>query len=274
MVVKTGKKRASPGADVEKNPLQNVELSDEDAQKLQDIQKDIQRAELVLERRAQQALVPVYEKRRAVAKSISKFWPVALMNHTMFAFHAQHNIDQIALSYLEDVWVARDPKESRCYTIEFYFKENPYFSDSVLKKEFKYVAPPSASDDAPDADGITSSMLDFSWERDVVSSATKINWKDAANALTKLHPRVAEEDDEDDMPAESGSFFNFFEIESDPFEVGVLIANEIFPEATDYFLGNMGGDELDSDDEDSEDDDDEAEEIDLEKPKSKKQKKN
>jgi template-activating factor I len=44
----SGKKRASPGADVEKNPLANVELNNEDAQKLQDIQKDIQRVELVI----------------------------------------------------------------------------------------------------------------------------------------------------------------------------------------------------------------------------------
>jgi template-activating factor I len=104
--------------------------------------------------------------------------------------------------------------------------------------------------------------------------------------LTKLHPRVID-DDADELPAESGSFFNFFELESDPFDVstdelascshrlilyvqiGMLIANEIFPEATDYFLGKIGGEDLDSDEEDS---DDEAEEIDLEKPKTKKQK--
>lgn len=52
-------------------------------------------------------------------------------------------------------------------------------------------------------------------------------------------------------------------------QLGVIIANEIFPEAVDYFLGDAGGDELDSDDEDSEDDDEE-EEIDLEKPRPKK----
>ncbi|KAG6858534.1 hypothetical protein C0993_005524, partial [Termitomyces sp. T159_Od127] len=52
--------------------------------------------------------------------------------------------------------------------------------------------------------------------------------------------------------------------------MGINIASEIFPEAIDYFLGNAGGDELDSDDE--EDDDDDAEEIDLEKPRTKKQK--
>lgn len=43
-----GTKRASPGAEAEKNPLQGVELSDEDAKKLQNVQRDIARAELIL----------------------------------------------------------------------------------------------------------------------------------------------------------------------------------------------------------------------------------
>ena len=72
-----------------------------------------------LERRAQQALVPVYEKRRAVAKSITKYWPVALLNHNMFSFYAQHNTDQAALSHLDDVFIVRDSVESRAFTIEF-----------------------------------------------------------------------------------------------------------------------------------------------------------
>jgi template-activating factor I len=50
----------------------------------------------------------------------------------------------------------------------------------------------------------------------------------------------------------------------------VAIAQDIFPEAIDYFLGNLGGDG-DESEEDSEDDDDDAEEIDLEKPRTKKQ---
>lgn len=65
------------------------------------------------------SLVPVYEKRREIAKAIPKFWPVALMNNEMFALHAQHSGDQRALSHLEDLCVVRDPKEPRCYTIEF-----------------------------------------------------------------------------------------------------------------------------------------------------------
>lgn len=47
MSATAGKKRASPGATEEKNPLA-VELGDEDAKKLQAIQKDIARVELIL----------------------------------------------------------------------------------------------------------------------------------------------------------------------------------------------------------------------------------
>ena len=52
-------------------------------------------------------------------KAINKFWAVALMNHPMVSVHAQHNSDQAALSYLEDLWIVRDPAESRCFTLEF-----------------------------------------------------------------------------------------------------------------------------------------------------------
>lgn len=41
-----GTKRASPGADDEKDPLQAVELDEENAQKLNDIQRETQRVEL------------------------------------------------------------------------------------------------------------------------------------------------------------------------------------------------------------------------------------
>jgi template-activating factor I len=56
-----GTKRASPGAEAEKNPLTDVELSDEDAKKLQAIQRDIARVELVLG----SSLLPRSHARRA-----------------------------------------------------------------------------------------------------------------------------------------------------------------------------------------------------------------
>jgi template-activating factor I len=84
----------------------------------------------------------------------------------------------------------------------------------VLKKEYKFVPPPAASEETPDADGITPSMLDFSWERDVEPQATKIDWKDESKNLTKLYPIVLDEDDPDSL-SEPGSFFNFFETAKD-----------------------------------------------------------
>lgn len=43
-----GVKRSSPGAEDEKNPFGSVELTDEDAKKLQVVQKDIARTDLYL----------------------------------------------------------------------------------------------------------------------------------------------------------------------------------------------------------------------------------
>ena len=48
----------------------------------------------------------------------------------------------------------------------------------------------------------------------------KISWKDDSKNLAKLHPRV-KGDEEDDLPAEPGTFFNFFEHSDDPFDVGL-----------------------------------------------------
>lgn len=79
-------------------------------------------------------------------------------------------------------------------------------------------------------------MLDFSWERDIdvtvilpidvfpvndglsASQSYTINWRDASKNLVKLHPRI-QDDVEDDMPGEPGTFFNYFHHNDDPFDV-------------------------------------------------------
>jgi len=216
---------------------------------------------------SQEKHASAWEKRRQILKAIPRFWPVAMLNHPLFSIHAAHAQDQAALSHLEDVWIARNSEERRCFTIEFYFKENPYFTNSILKKEYKYVPPAPVADDKPDENGITAQMTEFAWDTNVEAQAFKIDWKDDSKNLTKLHPPVYE--DGDDQPAEPGSFFNFFEVAKDPYDMGIVIANEIFPEIIEYFTGHPEAGE-DSDEEDSEDDEDE-DEIDLEKPRTKKQ---
>ena len=135
-----GKKRASPGADIEKNPLGDVGLSDVHNEILDNISSESNRVDIALGMRrpppkcielaltwdwipieflTQERFAPFLEKRREVLKGIPKFWPVALLNHPTVSVHAAHHRDQVALSYLEDVWLVRDPKERRCFTLEF-----------------------------------------------------------------------------------------------------------------------------------------------------------
>jgi len=120
----TSKKRSSPGAETAKNgdPFADVDIGKEEEAILTKYQKQIQRVELILERRAQEHLTPVYLQRREALKSIHKFWPVALLKHSMFALQAQHDADRVALSYLEDVWVLRDSHEPKVFTLEFLFQ--------------------------------------------------------------------------------------------------------------------------------------------------------
>ncbi|TFK30400.1 hypothetical protein FA15DRAFT_4919 [Coprinopsis marcescibilis] len=257
-----GIKRASPGAEDEK-PL-SVELSCEQAKDLRSVQREQAKLNLYLEREAQNKLYPAYVTRRPILKSINNFWPVALLKNHVVAFHAQHNADKTALNYLEDLWVTRDPNDFRCFTLEFYFKDNKFFEDKVLKKEYKLIPQPNTANEKPDENGITDSMLEFSWETHV--EGQPIKWKSEETNLTKSYPREAGDDD-DELPIDTGSFFNFFEYKDDPSDIGPVIASEVFPDAIDYFLND---DEDDSEDED--DDSDDAEEIDLEKPRTKKQK--
>lgn len=62
--------------------------------------------------------------------------------------------------------------------------------------------------------------MEFDWEQHVAPQAIKINWKDDGKNLTKLYSRVpAEDGDDDTMPMDPGSFFNFFEYPDDVMEV-------------------------------------------------------
>jgi len=264
-----GKKRASPGADTEKNPLGDSELNDALNEKLEKISEESSRVDIALEFLTQENYAPFLAKRREALKGIPKFWPIALLNHPTVSIHTAHHQDQVALGHLEDVWLSRDPKEKRCFTLEFYFRENPFFHDLVLKKEYRYSPSTHIDGEKKDEWGITDAQAAFSWDVNVEPQAIKINWRDDAHNLTKAHPRILDDDDE---LSEPGSFFNFFEVAKDHMELGVAIANEIFPEAIEYFKGTATQSFSDDDeDEEDEEDDEDEEEIDLEKPRPKKQ---
>ena len=48
-----------------------------------------------------------------------------------------------------------------------YFGENPFFSDSVLKKEYRYLPPTGVDDEKKDEWGVTDAQATFSWDINV-----------------------------------------------------------------------------------------------------------
>ncbi|KAG8924521.1 hypothetical protein FRC00_005030 [Tulasnella sp. 408] len=255
------------------------DMEDELIEELDEFDKTVMgRVRLARDYLAYTKLQPFYEERRAVVSKIPKFWPHVLENHGPMEMELQHRDDIVAMSYLTDLWIVRDAKEPRAFTAEFYFSENPYFSDSVLKKEFKYVpSPPEDAADVPSSepgeDGISDAQLAFDWDTDIKPQAIKIKWKSDAKNLTKQHPRKNEDDDEEDV-LDPGSFFNWFEHADDPKDLASTFEEDIFAHAIQYFLGkgpNQRGEDGSDEDDDDEDEDDEGS-IDLEEPVKKKAK--
>jgi len=261
---KAGDKRAAGNADDE------FPFTDEQVQTLEKSQKDLERIEYAIERDAQKKLDAAYETRRPVLKSIPGFWPAAFKNHAMLAAVSIQAEDVKALSFLEDVWVWRDPKEHRAYGFEFHFAPNPFFSDAVLKKEYKYVAPQDEEALKEDENGVSEANINFDQTRDTEPTATPINWKDPAKALTKLYPRVYDPEDKESIE-DHGSFFNIFEHKDNEGDIEQSVALDWYPNVVDYFF-NRGENSIgnfEDDDEDDEEDGSDDEDIDLENPKKK-----
>ncbi|KAJ1300718.1 hypothetical protein OPQ81_002362 [Rhizoctonia solani] len=274
-----GKRRADEDAGHEMtSPLGLLDLN-EQQQKIVDAQIKLhERAEIAVDISSQKIMQSIYAARRETVKSLPRFWGTVLAQHSQLAVVMAGHDDMKALSHLTDLWIEHDPVETRAFTIIFEFSENPYFSDKILKKEYKYTPPEGTP--APgtnvDANGVSDAQEAFDWESHITPQAIKINWKDDAHNLTKLLPRVVNPKDPDDIE-ELGSFFNWFEHGPDAGDIGPTIVQDVFPQALRYYRGEgeMGpdsDDDMDSDEDDEDDDDEEEEEIDLEQPRKKKAK--
>ncbi|KAG8799975.1 hypothetical protein FRC17_006995, partial [Serendipita sp. 399] len=124
-----------------------------------------------------------------------------------------------------------------------HFKENPFFTNTVLSKTYALKAPPSGEL----VDGVYESMLRFNPDKDISISSSKISWRNDKVNLCKKFPAPKALSGEQDELMDSGSFFNFFELDDDESD-----DNEDL--------------EDDEDDDDSIDEDSDADEIDLERP--------
>ncbi|WWC97031.1 hypothetical protein V866_003908 [Kwoniella sp. B9012] len=227
------------------------------------------------------------EHLRPRVKKVDRFWLTALLNHTQLAAATTSKEDRHALSFLEDIELIQEENDFRPFELKFYFKENPYFTNTVLTKKYSL---PNGVEPAPKDGTITEELRKFVEIEELAPSSMKIDWKSDEVNLPKKQPRLVQghdhdhddpnhvhvDDDDEGYEGDLGSFFLYFELAEDPFMLGDAIKSEILPEALAYFEdrgesspgAEFGMDsDLDEDDDDEldeESDEDENAEIDLE----------
>lgn len=122
------------------------------------------------------------------------------------------------------------------YRISFFFKENPYFSNDVITKEFHLAAE-------------NQSTTDFTQ----TSTSTTIKWKEGKDLLKELQSKPQSNKKRD---IDHKSFFDWFSDNSDPVndDLAELIKDDIWPNPLQYFLvpdiGVYNDEEDESEDED------------------------
>lgn len=153
--------------------------------------------------------------------------------------------EEDCFEYLDiiDVEEAEDIKTG--YTLKFFFRENPFFSNKCLTKEFKL--------------GAENSMPS--------SFSSVIEWKEGKDLSKVLQLKDQSSGSRRRRHAEYKAFFDWFLDNSDPVndEIAELIKDDLWPNPLQYFLvpdievdeedgGNVEEDE--DDDEDIEDEQD------------------
>jgi len=206
------------------------------------------------------ALHPDYPKG---VKGIPKFWLHVFKNaneEVLMGLLEPH--DEEVLSYMTDVTVS--PRTDG-FKLHFHFKENPFFTNQELTKDYTYK-------EGPDPKSLTYDGLEIA-----ATKGCNIDWKEGKD-LTKLTMKVekitkTDHDVPETVPADT--FFDFFDppvvedgedipasLAAD-FEVGLSIKEKLIPRAVLYFTGDVSNDDDDDYSEASDSEDEEQSEGDA-----------
>jgi len=130
------------------------------------------------------------KERNEEIKGIPNFW-LQVLDSSAALEHVNEK-DRTAFKYLVDIRVLHQNDEN--FVMEFYFAENPFFEDKVLKRTFKFVT-----------DEYTEKTL-------LESKCSKINWKPNQGPKEKKEKKEDEGDDEgEDDEDDDWRFFQLFQ---------------------------------------------------------------
>ncbi|XP_037070097.1 protein SET-like [Pollicipes pollicipes] len=156
---------------------------------------------------------PFFEKRSNIIKKIPNFWVTAFVNHPQVSAlldeeeeECLHHMTQLEVEEFDDI--------KSGYRIKFHFSSNPYFSNTVLQKEFHLGS------------------------SDPKSESTKIDWKDKMNLAQNAKSRIEKFKQGRKRGLETKSFFLWFEDHEDPSQddIAEVIKDDMWPNPLQYFL--------------------------------------
>lgn len=191
---------------------------------------------------------PHYEKRNELIKNIPNFWVTAFVNHPQISAVLE-DVEEDCLHYLSKLEVEEFEDIKSGYKISFIFASNPYFSNTVLVKEFHLAT-----------------------TGDPASKSSKIEWKNGMDISAKI---LQNGNNRKRKRGQSRSFFQWFEDNTDPSadDIAEVVKDDMWPNPLQYYLASdievENGISDDDDMDDSvvvldEDDDEEDEDVDQE----------
>ncbi|CAD7091930.1 unnamed protein product [Hermetia illucens] len=201
----------------------------------------------------------------ANARGVPDFWLTIFKYVPLFETFVKET-DEPALKHLVDIRCVTKPPPDLSFTLEFHFSPNPFFSNSVLTKEYLLKCDPDNDD-----------PFSFDGPEIYKCIGCNIDWYEGKDLTCKTVKRKSQlnQDRGSVKIIKTESFFNFFdppeipEDEHDPqfddintiletdFEIGHYLKERIVPRAVLYFTGE-------SDDfSDSTSNDDESEDCDV-----------
>lgn len=193
---------------------------------------------------------PLFEKRTQLIKKIPEFWLQSFLNHPIVSSIVDVE-EEDCFEFLEMLEVEESEDIKTGYKLHFHFRENPYFGNKSLTKEFSL-----GTGEAP------------------ASTSTPVEWKEGKDLIKQLQSG-AQKAGRKKRHLEFKSFFEWFQDHNDPVndEIAEIIKDDLWPNPLQYFLvpdievepehsDSSEGSEDGHGDEDEEDDDDDDEEED------------
>jgi len=173
---------------------------------------------LKIEQKYNKLRKPFYEKRSTIISKVDKFWVTTFINHPRISGILQDQ-EEDCLHYMTKLHVEDFDDVKTGYSISFHFKENPYFENEVLTKEFHLAAENSAPDFVQS------------------STSTPIKWKEGKDLLKELQS-MPQASKKRDLHNEHKSFFDWFCDTSDPVndDLAELIKDDVWPNPLQFFL--------------------------------------